>query len=754
MAHRRSPAPVATRRVPPGKKTYSIVPVDATINTPFQPRQRASELMLLRAYAESPWLHIKYARLAASFASIPFSAVIENDIPNAEPQILPKNYPLNRLFRHPNPYLRGWDFRFLTELYTRVVGSCWWRVIKNGFGVPEQLWVYPNHWVKPVLYSPTEEVTVELRTPMTAWHVERIPLREMVWLRTPDPTEPYARGLGDAVSLETETDTFGLASESDRRFFQNDASPPGALVVPGRMEQEEVNRMRDDWHSKYGGAPNYGTIPVLFGGMDYKTFRTGRKEMDFIQGQAYLRDVIIAGVHKHVLGITEDVNFAAAKAADYQVSKWEIAPRVPWWEDYADHIAAMYDPRVVMRWDNPVPQDEQLELDRANEGWLRGAITRNEWRRANGFRDAGKQDGDVYILQSGVTVVPTTDPQTRVDTEEDLDDFMDPMRLAMRRRAASKEPTLGKDEANYRRAPSPERRCELCMMFREPNACSLVKGRIDPNFTCDHFSLRKGVKARPRPMHPAWERAAELVLAGVDDKAALAALKPVYEAIMSMRLDAVNDELGATMSMDIRDPIMEQYIHDHAAAHVRHVDDVTRQRIRSAIEEGVRAKEDVSRIAERVNAVFGDAKEARSMVIARTESLDASNWSARAAYLKSPVVEMVEWLLDPDYDAEKDDGYCQELADLSPVPKDQPFGDVWAAPAHPQCVCSVAPVVGDEEKGYSPRWAGDERKAHAVALKAEHLRAERAFLNRLKRVFQEQQRDCARALRESQLAAV
>lgn len=691
---------------PPAEKTFSLVPVDATINTPFQPKQRPSEMMMLRAYQESPWLHIKIARLAASFASIPFEVLAERR--EGKPVIMPRTYPLVQLLRHPNPMLRGWDFRFLTELYTRVVGSCWWRIIPNGFGRPAQLWVYPNHWVKPILYSKTEEVTVELRTPMTAWHVERIPLSEMVWLRVPDPIEPYARGLGDAQSLATEVDTFDLAAESDRRFFQNDASPPGALVVPGKMNQDETDRMRDEWNRKYGGTANYGTMPILFGGMDYKTFRTGRKEMDFIDGQRYLRDTIIAGVHKHVLGITDDVNFAAAKAADYQVSKWELAPRVPWWEDYTDHIAGLFDDSIIVRWKNPVPADEQIEIQRTNNGWLRGAITRNEWRERNGFELVEGPRGDVFLLQSG-TVEVSADGQTVLDSENELEEEADP---------------------NNPHDPSEEN--------PERSARPRMKARASR-------------KTRPAPMHPRIDRVLDAIVAGIDTAKTQAALQPLYEAVATSRLADIKDEvgeIGEEITFDMNDPLMIAYMRNQAGERIRGIDETTRDRIRKTLAIGLEKNEDIGRLTKRLTDVFDSSKGARATLIAKTEVLDASNAVAYAAYSRSEVVEAIEWILDPDYDPTKDDGYCQDIADSGPIPKGGTFldGIAWA-PAHPACVCTIGPVVsGDEGKSVS-RWTGEERKAHARSLKAEHLRLARNFEGRMKRIFQTQQRDCMEILR-------
>jgi hypothetical protein len=46
--------------------------------------------------------------------------------------------------------------------------------------------------------------------------------------------------------------------------------------------------------------------------------------------------------------------------------------------------------------------------------------------------------------------------------------------------------TVAKASVDYRPAEG-ERRCGVCSMFREPRSCTLVRGDIDPAFTCDRW---------------------------------------------------------------------------------------------------------------------------------------------------------------------------------------------------------------------------------------------------------------------------
>jgi len=84
---------------------------------------------------------------------------------------------------------------------------------------------------------------------------------------------------------------------------------------------------------------------------------------------------------------------------------------------------------------------------------------------------------------------------------------------------------------------------------------------------------------------------------------------------------------------------------------------------------------------------FDDSE--RALAIAQTEMSRAVATASRALYEESGV-ELVEWIVADPCDL------CQENADVSPIRIDGTFpsGDT-EPPAHPNCVCDIAPYVVD-----------------------------------------------------------
>jgi phage portal protein BeeE len=389
-------------------KSYSMVNVETTTNFKNKPvTSRPNDELLIRAWGDNPWLRIKYGRLCSSLASLDVKLYEKSRDGLLIP--LTEDYPMYDLVRRPNPLMFGWDFRFLTELYIRVSGACFWRPVFDVFGVPAQIWLYPAHWVIIIRNPRTWEIVYyDVRQPNG--YIERLGPHELLWLRTPDPLNPYFKGLGEVNAISTEVDTYELASEADRRFFENDATPKGALIAPGNISPQEALRLKDDWKSKMGAPDNYGETAILTGGLDYKTFREGRREMDFVDVQKYLRDVILAGVHPHIIGISENVNKANAEAAEYTYGKWELSPRVKWWEEvYNTMLAPYFHEAVVAQIDNPVPEDREFKLKKSQSGLQVGAIMRNEWRKENGYELLPPEIGDVFLIPGMTNEVPGTE---------------------------------------------------------------------------------------------------------------------------------------------------------------------------------------------------------------------------------------------------------------------------------------------------------------------------------------------------------
>lgn len=108
-------------------------------------------------------------------------------------------------------------------------------------------------------------------------------------------------------------------------------------------------------------------------------------------------------------------------------------------------------------------------------------------------------------------------------------------------------------------------------------------------------------------------------------------------------------------------------------------------RIGTALSRSLAAGESAKQAAQRIDTIINDPEHA--LVIAQTEMSRAVSVASRDLY-ESSNVEQVEWLVAEGCDD------CQENADASPIGIDDTFpsGDT-EPPAHPNCMCSLAPYI-------------------------------------------------------------
>ena len=111
------------------------------------------------------------------------------------------------------------------------------------------------------------------------------------------------------------------------------------------------------------------------------------------------------------------------------------------------------------------------------------------------------------------------------------------------------------------------------------------------------------------------------------------------------------------------------YIKTQSSTKVRWITHTTREFIRAELSEGVRNGETIGQLAERVRISYSGMTPARSMLIARTEVINASNAASVAGAKASGAVVKKQWLASRDNRVRKD----HEEADGQTVPLDEPF---------------------------------------------------------------------------------
>lgn len=122
-------------------------------------------------------------------------------------------------------------------------------------------------------------------------------------------------------------------------------------------------------------------------------------------------------------------------------------------------------------------------------------------------------------------------------------------------------------------------------------------------------------------------------------------------------------------------------------------------RLTDAITSAFAQGSSIPEVRNQVTSIFGDIKKYQSERIARTELLRASNYGQLDAYKESGVVSGTQWVVDgnPCSECQDLDGEIISLDsnwdNLTTL--DTSYGTVEAPPLHPNCECTVVPVLED-----------------------------------------------------------
>jgi HK97 family phage portal protein len=280
-------------------------------------------------------------------------------------------HPALDLWRTPNPHMTTGELVEICQQHLDLVGEAALVVTKVG-SLPVELWPVRPDRLTPVPH-PTEY--------LTGWVYKdpdggKIPLKldEVIFIRMPNPLDPY-RGMGPVQTLLADLDSTKYSAEWNRNFFLNSAEPGGVIEVDKRLDDAEFDEIADRWNEQHHGVSRAHRVAIIEHGK-YVPRAFSMRDMQFAELRAVGRDTILEayGISRATMGITDGVNFAAAKAARQQFAELLTVPRLSRWREALNfQLLPMYEPvrkpgaRVVrsVEFDFVSPLEEDPDVENA-----------------------------------------------------------------------------------------------------------------------------------------------------------------------------------------------------------------------------------------------------------------------------------------------------------------------------------------------------------------------------------------------------
>lgn len=390
----------------------------------------------LKSYGQMPWLRAVTNKIATSVAQTEWKlyyrqggdgkAVRDRSLARAPFEVRqralkaatasPSDTDLREITDHPlldvldnaNGFQTGLSMRKVTQLHLDLVGEAYWLKERDSMGVIVGVWPVPPHWV---LNTPTPTNRF-FRVQFRAWK-GLIPDTEFLWFTDPDPLNPYARGVGTAMSLSDELETDEYVAKHTKSFFYNRAKPD-LLIYPkeGMMRSEQVARLEQDWIARNQGfwkafKPYFMTREIGVHEMDTGDFRS----MRLVELREYERDCIIQtyGMPPELLGVIENSNRATIDAADYLMARYVTQPRLEFLRtNMQERLVPEFDERLILDYVSPVTEDKQSQLTAATVApW---AASVNEWRAMQGLPPMeDEKEGALHLIPNTYKAMSLTD---------------------------------------------------------------------------------------------------------------------------------------------------------------------------------------------------------------------------------------------------------------------------------------------------------------------------------------------------------
>lgn len=599
----------------------------------------------LNAYGEIGWLFAVVSRIAEGVSEGKWRLYSMN--PKGERTLI-YNHPIINLLDFVNPFQTCQEFIELHQIYMGLTGECFWVINKNKLGEPAEIWIV----------SPERVSVVPSKTDFVAGYIyqigsEKIPLtkEEVIHHKLPNPTNPY-RGLGPVQALAIDLDSEMYAGKWNRNFFYNSARPDGLIMFEGTLSDEQFTRLKAQWSERHEGVQRAHHVGLLEGGGKYQQIQFNAKDMDFKELRLLNRDNILGayGMPLSVMGIAENVNKANAEAGEYTFARWLVKPRL----DRIKHklneqLIPMFKSakNIELDFDEVVPQTLEQKQLLAESGIRSGYMTINEARQLQGLDPLPDDVGNVLLTP--LNLIPTS---------------VKSFRKAKSFSAEWKE-TFWRGYVTRAEAYERKMITGLKQMFNNQKSEAMGKLEVGSKDLIDQAEAKVEYTKFATPI------LTDLLEQSFRNGVELINPKPPHRQV---------DE-DYPVSADAL-----KWLKTRIGWAAEQIGEETASLLSKALTAGFEAGEDMPTIARRIREVFADCDRRRSILIARTETIMASNEGALVGYEDSGVVEQVEFY------AALDERTCDDCDAMHG--EEFNLGDSHGViPLHPDCRCVFLPVI-------------------------------------------------------------
>ena len=343
--------------------------------------------------------------LAEAVASLPIHVYRYTDTGKERVYDHPLYYLLHD---EPNPEMTSFVFRETLMSHLLIWGNAYAQVIRDGNG--RVLSLYP---LLPDKMEVDRDEHGQLFYTYTRNTDENPNFNEYGRVRLKPEDVLHIPGLGfdglvgyspiamakNAVGMTLACEEYGAS------FFENGATPGGVLEHPGVLK--DPAKVRESWHSVYGGSKNAGKVAVLEEGMKYQQIGIPPEEAQFLETRKFQIDEIarLYRIPPHMVGDLDKSSFSNIEQQSLEFVKYTLDPWVIRWEQSIQKALFLSQEKkeyfVKMNVDGLLRGDYESRMKGYSIGIQNGFMCPNDIRRLESMDLIPVEEGGEFFLTNG-----------------------------------------------------------------------------------------------------------------------------------------------------------------------------------------------------------------------------------------------------------------------------------------------------------------------------------------------------------------
>lgn len=336
---------------------------------------------------------------------------------NSDKVVEVTDHPLLDLLNSVNPQMNRFDLFSKTGMFMDLTGNCYWYLVLNALGLPEQIWP-----LSPVNMSAKLDANSKTGEFITGYVMKQgteeinFKKEEIIHFTFPSPFSSIY-GMGATAAGQDSIIFDSKSREYENVLLNNQCRPDVILETEQKINDADHKSLLGRLRNAYAGKRGLGKWLLLDKGLKATPLNLPLREMGFIQGRRASKEEI-AGI----LGIpvskltTEDVNLANAYVGSVQYITDTIAPRLTMIEEKLnERLCPMYDENLFVTYGDVIPSDKNYRLMEMEKHITTKYSSINEERKIDGLDPVPW--GDEPVEAPAAPEIPPAEPANPLENQ-------------------------------------------------------------------------------------------------------------------------------------------------------------------------------------------------------------------------------------------------------------------------------------------------------------------------------------------------